>query len=50
MIVEGAPDGALQAAFQVSGYPSYCILRDGVIVSVAGRVPDLDAEVAQIPA
>jgi thiol-disulfide isomerase/thioredoxin len=50
VVVEDTPDGALQTALQVKGYPSYCIVRDGIVVSVAGRAADLDDRAARIPA
>ncbi|MEV7230786.1 hypothetical protein AB0M79_27750 [Polymorphospora sp. NPDC051019] len=50
VVVEDTPDGALQTAFQVKGYPGYCVLRDGIIVLVAGRAADLNDRAARIPA
>ncbi|MDG6106212.1 hypothetical protein Daura_20195 [Dactylosporangium aurantiacum] len=50
VVVEDTPHGALQTAFQVNGYPSYCIVRDGVVVAVAGRAADLDDQVARTAA
>lgn len=50
VVVEDVPDGAYQKVFQVKGYPGYCVVRDGTIVSVAGRAGDLDDQAARIAA
>ena len=50
VIVEGAPDGALQAAFQVSGYPATASCGTASSSRSRAEFPDLDAEVARIPA
>ena len=50
VVVEDSPEGALHKAFEVRGYPSYCVVRDGFIALVAGRAADLAAQEARIPA
>ena len=50
VVVEDGADGALQTAFKVEAFPSYCVVRDGVISSVAGRVVDLVEQVVRVPA
>lgn len=50
VVVEDGTDGALQKAFRVEAFPSYCVVRDGVISSVAGRAVDLAEQVARVPA
>jgi hypothetical protein len=48
--IEDSPDGALQRAFRVEAFPSYCLVRHGVISSVAARATDLALQAARIPA
>ncbi|HWO58954.1 MAG TPA: hypothetical protein VNO31_02775 [Umezawaea sp.] len=41
VVVEGDSEDSLQKDFQVKGFPSFCVVRDGVVVSVSGRAADL---------
>ncbi|WP_117213629.1 hypothetical protein [Allorhizocola rhizosphaerae] len=50
VVVETRPDGGLMQAFQAKGYPSYCVVRDGVIASVVGKASDLPRPGVAVPA
>ena len=50
VVVEDSTEGPLHNAFKVEGFPSYCVVRDGVISSVAGRAADLVDQAARVPA
>jgi hypothetical protein len=50
VVVEAGTDGVLRRAFQVQGFPSYCLVGDGRIIAVVGRAADLPDQAARIPA
>ncbi len=41
VIVQRDLSGPIQESFQIQAYPSYCLVRDGVIASVSRRVAQL---------
>ncbi len=50
VVIEGDTGDALQKAFQVKGFPSFCLVRDGVVVSVGVRAADLAEQVLRTAA
>lgn len=50
VVIESDTGDALQKAFQVKGFPGFCVVRDGVVVSVGGRIADLTEQVMRTAA